>query len=340
MFAREANSSDVIKAALADVIFLKVDCEKGEGPVVAEKYGVRGYPTYYAVNAAGEPVERWIGYDGPEAFAQAVAAARRDTRTLVQKREAFAAAPTADLALSLANDVATGYDWAGAVKYFRQARDLDPARADDFTRNIFTYMFYGADDGGFTFDEMKLEGDRVLAGNGTTDTDRVELSAMMLQLARKQERLAEGLPYLEAGLAAAAGLPEDSPAARTVRGLKVDHALLIEKDIAKAVGLRKAMLPENWEQEPRRLNQFAWWCWENDVNLEEAEALVLRAVELAEDAGDRANYLDTAAEIGLKRGNGEQAIARIKQAIELEPEREYFKEQLAKFEAVLAQKKG
>lgn len=339
MFAREASSSDVIKSALAEVVFLKVDCEKGEGPAVAKKYDVRGYPTYYAVNADGQPIERWIGYDGPEAFARMVAAARRDTRTLAQKREAFAAAPTAALAVSLANDVATGYDWAGAVKHFRLARDLDPAGADDYTRNIFTYMFY-ADEGGFSFEEMKQEGDRVLAAAGTTDVDRVELSAMMLQLARRHERPADGVPYLEAGLAAAAGLPDDSPAARTARGLKVDHALLVEKDVAKAVELRKAMLPEKWEQEPRRLNQFAWWCLENGVNLEEAEALAMRAAELAEEPSDRAGYLDTAAEISLKRGDGEQAIARIKQAIELDPEREYFKEQLAKFEAALAQKKG
>lgn len=338
MFAREASSSDVIKSALAGVVFLKVDCEKGEGPAIAEKYNVRGYPTYYAVNAAGEPVERWIGYDGPEAFARAVAAATRDTRTLVAKREAFAAQPTADLALSLANDVATGYDWAGAVKFFRQARDLDATRADECTRNIFTYMFYAED--GFTFDEVKVEGDRVLAAAGTTPEDGIDLAAMMLQLARKHERVADGLPYLQRALEAAAGLPEDTPAARTIRSLKVDHALLVEKDVPKAVGLRKAMLPENWEQDPKRLNQFAWWCYENGINLEEAEALVLRAVELSDSDGDRANYLDTAAEICLKRGNCEEAIARIRKAIELAPDREYFKEQLAKFEAALAQKKG
>lgn len=340
MFAREASSSDVIKGALADVIFLKVDCEKGEGPTVAQKYSVRGYPTYYAVNGQGEPIERWIGYDGPDAFARNVAAARRDTRTLAQKKEAFAKEPTADLALSMANDVATGYDWAGAVKFFRQARDLDPARSDECTRNVFMYMFYAAEDGNVAFDEMKAEGDRVLAAAGTTREDRIDVSSMLLQAARKQDRLADGLPYLEAALEAAVGLPDDSPAARTVRSLKVDHALLVEKDIPKAVALRQAMLPENWRQEPKRLNQFAWWCLENNVNLEEAEALVLQAVELADNDGDRANYLDTAAEICLKRGNCADAIGHIKRAIELAPDREYFKEQLAKFEAALAQQKG
>jgi tetratricopeptide (TPR) repeat protein len=340
VFAREASSSDIIKGALADVVFLNVDCEKGEGPAIAAKFSVRGYPTFYAVNGQGEPVERWIGYDGAEAWAKSVAAARADTRTLVAKRAAFEVTPTAALALSLANDAAAGYDFPGSVGYFKQARDLDPARADEHTRNIFTYMFYGADDSTFTFDEIRAEADRVLAASGTEPADRVEYASMVVQVARKQGRLAEGVSYLKMGLEAAAGLPEDSPAARTVKTLKVDHALLVENDVPKAVGLRKAMLPENWEQEPKRLNQFAWWCFENNVNLEEAGALAMRAVELADSDADRADYLDTAAEICLQQGNCEEAIARIRKAIALVPDRDYFKEQLAKFEAALKQKKG
>lgn len=340
MFAREASSSDIIKNALAEVIFLAIDCEKGEGPAIAEKFSVRAYPTFYAVNGQGEPVERWIGYDGAEAWAGSVATARADTRTLVAKKAAFAVAPTAMLAVSLANDDAAGNDYAGSVTYFKQARDLDPARADEHTRNIFTYMFYGVDDSTFTFDEIRPEADRVLAAVGTGPADRVVYASMMVQVARKQGRAADGLPYLTKGLEAGAALPEDSPAARTVKSLKVDHALLVEGDAAKAVGLRKAMLPENWEQDPKRLNQFAWWCFENGVNLDEAGALVMHAVELSDNDADRADYLDTAAEICLKQGNCEEAIARIRKAIELAPDRDYFKEQLAKFEAALTQKKG
>ena len=340
MFAREVDSSDIIKGALTDVIFLPVDCEKGEGPAIAAKFSVRGYPTFYAVNGQGEPVERWIGYEGAEGWARSVAAARADTRTLVAKKTAFETAPTAALALSLANDAATGYDFPVAVKYFKQARELDPARADEYTGNIFMYMYYGADDGAFTFDEIRAEADRMLAAADAEAGDQVDIASMIVQVARKQDRVADAIPYLTKGLEAGATLPEDSPAARTVRSLKVDHALLVEKDAPKAVALRKAMLPENWDQDPKRLNQFAWWCLQNDVNLEEAEVLVMRAVELSEADGDRANYLDTAAEICLKRGNCEEAIARIRKAIELAPDREYFKEQLAKFEAALTQKKG
>jgi tetratricopeptide (TPR) repeat protein len=340
LFAREASSSDIIKGALADVIFLPVDCEKGEGPAIAEKFAVRGFPTFYAVNGQGEPVERWIGYDSAASWAKSVAAARADTRTLVAKKAAFAVKPTAELAVSLANDAACNYDFPGSVKYFRQARELDAARADEHTRNIFMYMYYGSDDGTFTFDEIRAEGDRVLALADVTTAERIDTASMIMQVARKQDRVADGIPYLKMGMEAGAALPTDSPSARTIKGLEVDHALLVEKDAPKAVALRRAMMPENWEQDPKRLNQFAWWCCEYDVNLEEASVLVMRAVEMSEDNGDRANFLDTAAEICLKQGNCEDAIARIKQAIELAPEREYFKEQLAKFEAALTQKKG
>ena len=92
--------------------------------------------------------------------------------------------------------------------------------------------------------------------------------------------------------------------------------------------------------DPAALNNFAWWCFEHNVNLEEAEELALRGVELATDDDARANILDTAAEICAARGDCAEAIARIKRAIELSPDKEYFKTQLARFEKELAEKKS
>ena len=91
-------------------------------------------------------------------------------------------------------------------------------------------------------------------------------------------------------------------------------------------------MPEGWREDPGQLNNFAWWCFENNTNLDEAEELALHGVEIATSDGDRANILDTAAEICAARGNCDEAIARIKQAIELSPDRNYYKDQLARFE--------
>ncbi len=337
MFAREASSSEIIKGAMADVIFLANDCEKGEGPAIAKKFGIRGYPTYYAVNAKGEPIERWIGYDTAQGWADRVAAARRDTRTLVEKKAAFAIAPTAELAETMANDVATDYDWAGSVAFFKQTRELAPARADELTRMIFMYMAE-ADPTDFTFEDIRIEGDRVLNAVGTTAEDRVELGSLMMNAAESHERLAAGIPYLERALGAATGLPDDSKVARTVKFLQITHALMVEKNTQRAVDLRKSLMPENWQQEARRLNQFAAWCLDNGVNLDEADGTVLKAVELAKTDAERGRYLATAAEIALKRGDANAAVERGKQALALDPANEDTVDLVARAEAALAGK--
>ena len=89
-----------------------------------------------------------------------------------------------------------------------------------------------------------------------------------------------------------------------------------------------------------KLNNFAWWCFENDVNLEEAGELALKGVELADSDSGRANILDTVAEICNKLGNCDQAVAHMQRAVELDPERQYFKDQLVKFQKVLEEKQN
>ncbi len=46
----------------------KIDMEKGEGPEIAKKYGVRAYPTYIFVNGDGELVHRSLGSMPAEKF--------------------------------------------------------------------------------------------------------------------------------------------------------------------------------------------------------------------------------------------------------------------------------
>lgn len=46
----------------ATFVNAKIDMEKGEGPDIAQKYGVRAYPTYLFVNGEGELVHSGLGY--------------------------------------------------------------------------------------------------------------------------------------------------------------------------------------------------------------------------------------------------------------------------------------
>ncbi len=76
------------------------------------------------------------------------------------------------------------------------------------------------------------------------------------------------------------------------------------------------------------------------MNLQEAEALALKGVELADSDEQRATILDTAAELCNALGNCDEAIAHIKQAVSLDPENDYYKDQLAKFEQAKTGKDG
>lgn len=98
-----------------------------------------------------------------------------------------------------------------------------------------------------------------------------------------------------------------------------------------------AMLVRNLaEEEPDAgsLNSLAWFCAINDIYLDEALEAARRAVDLSPD---EAYIIDTLAEAYFRNGMVTQAVATIERAIELEPENNYYKEQLARFEDELGE---
>ena len=87
-----------------------------------------------------------------------------------------------------------------------------------------------------------------------------------------------------------------------------------------------------WDDDPERINEFAWWCFENGINLEPALSLARRGAAAATEPGLRAATLDTVAEICFALGRREEAVAAIRRAIAEEPETDYFKQQLQRFQ--------
>lgn len=52
----------------ATFVNAKIDMEKGEGPELAQEYGVRAYPTFLFINGEGELVHQGLGYQPVETF--------------------------------------------------------------------------------------------------------------------------------------------------------------------------------------------------------------------------------------------------------------------------------
>jgi len=154
----------------------------------------------------------------------------------------------------------------------------------------------------------------------------------MAGLASGQGEPARAEPYLERAMTSLEAVPADEQPP-FAPDLRVAHALIVQGDKDRALDLKLAAQPEGWQDDASRLNSVAWWCFENGVNQEQALDWALRGAELAASDADRAEILDTAAELCHALGNCDQAIATIKEAIALNPGREYYQKQLAKFEA-------
>ena len=312
------------------MILLKNDCEKGEGVDLRKQYEVRVYPTFAMVNGAGEVTARWAGYPGVEEFGALVDAALGDMRTIAEKQAAYEEWPTLALALGLARHAESVFATEDAVRYFRKAMALDPDLAADLRVDVFMAMGYGLRSGAFTVDDLAAEARIILAAPDVDPTDALRVALMSSRFLPDEAYR----PLLEKALAATANLEgDDERNAR--RALEIDAALLIDGDAEKALDLKRQSLPEGWRDDPSQLNGFAWWCFENDLNLAEAFTLAMRGVDLAESDGDRANILDTAAEIAFKRGEAARAVELQERAVALNPDREAFKEKLARFREAL-----
>lgn len=56
------KSEKVGEAFNKSFINIKIDMEKGEGPLIARKYQVSAYPTFFILNPDGKMVKRVVGY--------------------------------------------------------------------------------------------------------------------------------------------------------------------------------------------------------------------------------------------------------------------------------------
>ena len=77
-------------------------------------------------------------------------------------------------------------------------------------------------------------------------------------------------------------------------------------------------------------NDLAWLAANLDRDLDKALTHAQRAVELEPQS---AGILDTLAEVHFRRGNRSEAVRLAKRCLEMEPDGEHFKKQLARFEA-------
>ena len=317
-----------MQAALASVVFHNLDAEKGEGIELAEEFVIKGYPTYVVINAEGATISRWAGYDDAASFIEALARAVADPTTIEEKKARYAEGPTLEDAITLAEYHESRGDFLEAVQYYESAREMKgPEGGLEF--ELFIAYRWGYEEEAFGIDEVRAAADQAMDSGRLSDKQFLRLARLM-SMAADDEAEWSVAPYIERALAATE-TTDDPDLENERRHVLIEQALRVTGDEARALELALETRSEGWEEDPGELNSFAWWCFENEINLEQAEALARKGVELAPEGGERAMVLDTLAELVFLRGDAEEAAALIRQAIEQAPDNEYYGEQLLKF---------
>ncbi|MGQ9603942.1 MAG: DUF1028 domain-containing protein [bacterium] len=90
--------------------------------------------------------------------------------------------------------------------------------------------------------------------------------------------------------------------------------------------LKRALADESVDAD--LLNNLAWVCATSNIFLEESLKAAERAVLLMPDAP---HILDTLAEVQFRLGMVEESVSTIKKAMELDPESQYYRDQLHRF---------
>lgn len=335
-FTADFAADDATRAAFAEkAVLFKIDAEKGDGIALAARFGVSSYPNFVVVDAEGNEIDRFVGYGDLDSWMASVDEVTGDPMTVTDRIRRFRREPVAGEAVRLGKNFDARGLFGEALAYFRRAQELDPATAQIET-HVFGAIASGASRRGlFEADDVIAAADAALAADDATDESTRDVVYQVYLAARSLDRIELYVPYIERGLAATADATEGWPA--TMRqNMLVHEALYVLEDDALAFERRKAQAPEGWMDSANQLNAIAWWCFENEVAVTEAQELAARGVELAEDDGQRANILDTLAELCNLAGDCGQALEFMRRAVALAPDNEHFQKQVERFEALLA----
>ncbi len=284
------------------------------------------------VEPGGEVIRSWIGFEKVGPFLEDLSAAVADPVSMDSRLARFDAAPSEDDAAVLAEYRESRMEMEQAMGLYQRARELsaDPSRG--YEMQIFQASVYASRDGSVSLAVVRENADAVLEAPNMPLAELVAVGINMGWVASMSDQPELARPYIEAGIEAIENAPsiaEEDLA--DVRRLEIAHALLVENDVEKAGALKRETMPEGWERDPAELNAFAWWCFEHECLLGEAEELAARGADLSDDGVGKANILDTLAEIRFLRGDGDGAMKAIGEALELDPGNEYYRKQAVKF---------
>jgi thioredoxin-like negative regulator of GroEL len=257
----QASVADVMKA----LINVHVDAEKGEGPDLAKRYGVHGFPTLVVVDADGAEIDRIVGYRPPAKFQAEIERMLRGEGTVPALKKQWTDSP---------GDAAAGLAYADKIGA------SDPAAAADVCEKL---LASDAVKDRETQAKVRLEYATALLSSRKADAGMAEAERLVKEFADTPAG-AEAGPRL--GRAFVGGDAKralaflDAARAATKNGedlLQIEELTVAVHKNGIAASLKRQAAAAG--DDPQMLNAVAWTCFEEKVNVREALGWAKTAVE-------------------------------------------------------------
>lgn len=142
------TDKDVAEFANSYQINWKVDAEKGEGPELAKKYGVGGYPTIVFVDSKGDEVDRIVGYIPAKDFLKRIKDFNEGTNTYGAITKTLKENPDDIKANYLLGEriVTNDNNYKNAEPYFKKVLEKDPENKEGYKPGALLYLAIGSGD--------------------------------------------------------------------------------------------------------------------------------------------------------------------------------------------------
>jgi tetratricopeptide (TPR) repeat protein len=310
-----------------------------DGKALQKAYGAHGLPNFVLIaatpaSASSSPgpdvLERWVGYSTATSWLRQFDAALADPTPVADKERRHAAQPTAALCAALGRTRAAEGKLTDAVRFLEEAQRLNGSPNSGDATDLFGLQAYRFGIGEASLDDLKRAADTVLAIRPGVDRDRATVGAALAEIALEKKDASIVAPYVAPSSESAERLAGDDRAALLAQ-IRIADALLVRHDPEGAYRIKRESMPAGWETNADKLNEMAWFCFEQNVHLADGEALARKGVELSKDPVEKASILDTQAELANAQGNAATALALARQAAELDPDQSHYKTQVERF---------
>lgn len=306
---------DVYNASFVNV---KMDMEKGEGPEVSQRYGVRAYPTYIFVDGNGDLVHRGLGAMPMDKFiAVGKAATNPETQffALKKKYENGDKSPVflRNFAITCSDAEEKSLTDEVANAYLKTQKDLSTDENVDFVYRFAkkldsdAFQYWLKNRGVFEKKFGKLQAE--------TDLDERLITAVGKPFFNAQKKEVDMNKAREFALKNA---PSD--VTERILSLLTLQNFEMKGDVAAILAQAGSHLEKFPTVNPNQLNDYAWFFYENATEkaaLEKALTWSLKSIELS----DVYAFNDTAASLYFKLGNKAKAKEMAGKALKIAKER-------------------